>query len=817
MISGRLLERSSLTPMTQPQPEQLQGVIERLTYHSEESGYTVARLKAPRSRELVTVVGNFANIQAGQTLQMTGIWRDHPKYGPQFQVNQYRETKPATLTGIEKYLGSGLIKGVGPVTAKRIVAHFGLETLEIIEHQIERLSEVPGIAKKRVKLIQTAWDSQKAIKEVMLFLQDHGVSTTYATKIFKTYGEEAIAIVSHNPYQLATDVYGIGFVTADAIARNLGITPHSEFRYRSGILQVLSEAAEEGHCYLPQGEIVERGVQRLTLPEYLPKADQVEFLMQQMVMEQALIRQFPLAAPCTERPHTHTPEQDDLTALQPPQPQRAGESNPLSGVGFPQNGSNRGTNTITSDHAQDLHEHGSSDEAERPTSLYYTPPFFRAEQTLAERLQRLMQQPLTVDLLRVQQWIERFMAQTGLSLSDQQQQAVETAAGQRVLILTGGPGTGKTFTTRTIVALWKAMGHDIALASPTGRAAQRLSEMTRQEAKTIHRLLEFSPKTMKFQRGVENPIPATAIGVDEASMLDLFLANSLVKAVPLEARLLLVGDTDQLPSVGPGNVLQDLIASKQIPVVRLTQVFRQAQASQIVGNAHRINRGQFPKLESVSDTPRSDCLWLGAPEPADGVQAIRELITDFLPQQGVNPRREVQVLCPMTRGEVGTRNLNKELQALINPASSAKAELTRGGMTLRVGDRIIQQVNDYNREVFNGDLGIIEAIDPENQEVTVQFTERCVVYDLVDLNEIALAWAVTIHKSQGSEYPVVILPLYMQHYLMLSRNLLYTGLTRAKRLAILVGPQKAIELAVRQVKDRQRYTLLDQRLGLRME
>nr|WP_199318284.1 ATP-dependent RecD-like DNA helicase [Leptolyngbya sp. FACHB-541] len=722
----------------------MQGVVERLTYHSQESGYTIARLKAPRTSELVTIVGNFANIQAGQTLQLQGTWREHPKYGQQFQVVQYRETKPATLTGLEKYLGSGLIKGVGPVTAKRIVAHFGLETLEVIEHQIERLAEVPGIAKKRVKLIQAAWETQKAIKEVMLFLQGHGVSTTYAVKIYKQYGDESIATVTGNPYQLATDVYGIGFVTADAIARNLGIAPNSEFRYRSGTLHVLTEASEEGHCFLPKDELVNGVVKRLEIDDHQPEPTQVSSIIQLMVSDGELVEE--------EIPDTET-------------------------------------------------------------RVYYAPPFFGAEKKLAERSQQLLNQPLTVDLPRVQRWIDRFTEKTGLQLSDQQRHAVEMAATQRVLILTGGPGCGKTFTTRTIVALWRAMGKAIALASPTGRAAQRLSEMTGQPAKTIHRLLEFDPKTMKFKRDQEYPIPAQAIVVDEASMLDLFLANSLFKAIPLDAQLLLVGDIDQLPSVGPGAVLQDLIASEKIPVVRLTQVFRQAQTSQIVSNAHRINQGQFPQLEPVSNVPESDCLWLGAPEPQPGIQAIHDLITDLIPQLGFDVARDVQVLCPMTRGEVGTRNLNGVLQSLINPPSSTKAQIERGGMVLRVGDRIIQKVNDYDREVFNGDLGVITAIDPEEQEVSVQFAERIVSYDYADLNEITLAWSVTIHKSQGSEYPVVILPLYMQHYLMLSRNLIYTGLTRAKKLAILVGPQKAIALAVRQVKDQQRYTLLEKRLS----
>lgn len=724
--------------------ESLQGVVERLTYYSEESGYTVARLKAPRTSELVTIVGSFASIQAGQTLHLEGTWRDHPKYGQQFQVVRYRETKPATLTGIEKYLGSGLIKGVGPVIARRIVAHFGLETLDIIEHQIERLSEVPGIAQKRVRMIQAAWAAQKAIKEVMLFLQGHGVSTTFAVKIYKQYGDASIETVTRNPYQLAADVYGIGFVTADAIARNLGIPPGSEYRYRSGMLHVLSEAAEEGHCFLRQPDLVERVVKRLTLNEHQPDPAELTALITQMALDGELVVQ------------------------------------------------------SEGDCPEDL--------------ICYSPPFYGAEFKLAERLSLLLSEPLAVDLARVQRWIDRFVEKTGLSLSEQQRQAVEMAAQSRVLVLTGGPGTGKTFCTRTIVALWKAMGKTIALASPTGRAAQRLSEMTRQEASTVHRLLEFDPATFKFKRDSDNPIPAQAVVIDEASMLDLFLANSLVKAIALDAQLLLVGDVDQLPSVGPGNVLADLIQSGQVPVVRLTEVFRQAQTSQIVTNAHRINQGHYPKLEPVSNQPQSDCLWLAAPQPQDGVQAIRDLIEELIPSLGFDPIQDVQVLCPMIRGEMGTRNLNQVLQQILNPPQIGKPELVRGGTTLRVGDRVIQQVNDYNREVFNGDVGTVSAMDLTEQEVTVQFADRSVIYDAADLNEIALAWAVTIHKAQGSEYPVVILPIYMQHYLLLSRNLIYTGLTRAKRLAILMGPQKAIGLAVRQVKDQQRQTLLAERL-----
>ncbi|MHC5615042.1 MAG: SF1B family DNA helicase RecD2 [Nostoc sp.] len=726
-----------------PQHETITGVVERLTFYSAESGYTVARLTRPRSKELTTIVGSFANIQPGQTLQLTGFWRDHPQFGPQFQVVNYKETKPATLTGIEKYLGSGLIKGVGPVTAKRIVAHFGLETLDIIENQIERLIEVQGIAKKRITLIKNAWSTQKAIKEVMVFLQGHGVSTTYAVKIYKQYQDKAIATVTKNPYQLAADIYGIGFLTADKIARNIGIAPDSEFRYRAGIIHCLSEAAEDGHCYLPQSQLIESVIKLLTTESHQPTEEAVAIIIKDMALADDLIREWD----------------------------------------------------------------------EEKTLLCYKPTYFHTEQNLAQLIRQRLENSVGTDIERVRDWIERFTASRKIQLSEQQRQAVETAAYSKIMILTGGPGVGKTFTTHTIVSLWKAMGKSIALAAPTGRAAQRLGEMTGLEAKTIHRLLEFDPRSRGFKRDSENPLPHTAIIADEASMLDLFLAYSLIKAVLAGALLLLVGDIDQLPSVGPGQILADLINSGRVPVVRLTQVFRQAKTSAIITAAHQINRGIYPTIEPISDNPVSDCIWHGGGhQPEHGVQAICELITDLLPRLGFNPATDVQVLCPMSRGLVGTRNLNTVLQQLINPPSPDKVEINRGGMILRVGDRVIQQMNDYQREVFNGDLGIITDIDTVEQEVIVQYGERTVIYDYADLNEITLAWSVTIHKSQGSEYPVVILPIYMQHYMMLTRNLFYTGITRAKKLVIVVGAKKAISLAVRSTDDQQRYTRLQQRL-----
>jgi exodeoxyribonuclease V alpha subunit len=565
-------------------------------------------------------------------------------------------------------------------------------------------------------------------------------------KIFKQYGEGAIATVTENPYQLAEDIFGIGFLTADKIARQIGVSPWSKFRYQSGIKHVLSTAADEGHCFLPQPELVELTVQQLTNDSHEADSEAVRAIIEEMGQQKELI----------------------------------------------------------------------VETAEGGMPLCYKPSFFYTEQNLAKLLLQHLDSPNPVDLPRIKNWIERFTASRRITLSGQQLGAVEMAASSKVMILTGGPGTGKTMTTRVITALWKAMSKKIALAAPTGRAAKRMSEMTGLEAKTLHRLLEFDPAKRGFKRDLENLLPYDAIVIDEVSMLDVFLAHSLLKAVAPGAHLLLVGDVDQLPSVGAGKVLKDLIESERIPVVRLTQVFRQAQSSAIIRTAHQINQGQYPTIELISDRPASDCLWHdGGSLPEHGVQVVSELISEFIPKLGFNPATDVQVLCPMTRGVVGTRNFNQVLQQLINPPSPDKPEVTRGGSTLRVGDRIIQLKNDYNKEVFNGDLGIVSAIDTTEQEVIISFDERRITYDYADLNEISLAWSISIHKSQGSEYPVVILPLYLQHYIMLSRNLVYTGLTRAKKLAIVIGSQKAIAIAVKQRNERQRYTRLKERLSTR--
>lgn len=723
--------------------ELLTGIIERITFHSEDSGYTVARLQVPKFKDLVTITGNFANIQAGQTLQLKGFWKEHPQYGQQFQVIFFQETKPATLTGLEKYLGSGLIKGMGPVTARRIVAYFGLETLEIIEKEIDRLIEVEGIGKKRVRMIQKAWATQQSIKEVMVFLQGHGVSTVYAVKIFKQYGDQAIATVIDNPYKLAEDIFGIGFITADKIARNVGVSPWSKYRYKSGILHILAEAAEDGHCFLPKPELVNLSLPLLSFEGHQAEEESIQSIINSMEETKELFIE-------------------------------KGEG------GMP---------------------------------LCFSPTFYHTEVNLANLILRRLSSPIPIDEERVRNWIERYTQSKKIQLSPQQTKAVEMAASAKILILTGGPGTGKTLTTKVITALWKAMEKSVALAAPTGRAAQRMTEVTGLEAKTIHRLLEFDPKRMGFKRGPDNLLPYDAIVADETSMLDLFLAHSLLKAIALDSIIVLVGDTDQLPSVGPGKVLKDLMDSGRVPVVRLNQVFRQAATSAIIKAAHQINKGQYPELEPMSPHPKTDCLWHnGGTEPEHGVQAIGEILQDLIPKWGFNPSTDVQVLSPMIRGVIGTRNLNQVLQGLLNPPSPDKQEITRGGTIYRVGDRIIQLRNDYNRDIYNGDLGIIQEIDPTEQELIIKFDERFIKYDYADLNELSLAFCVSIHKAQGSEYPVVIMPIYMQHYIMLNRNLIYTGLTRAKKLAILIGSNKAISIAVNQKHELERYTRLSERL-----
>lgn len=712
----------------------LTGSVDRVTYHNEENGYSVLRLIVAGVAEPVTVIGSFSTVSPGEHLRLNGWWTSHPKYGEQFKSDSYEILRPATIAGIQKYLGSGLIKGVGPVTARRIVDHFGEKTLEIIENEIARLGEVKGIARKRVELIERAWAEQQSIKQVMLFLQSHGVSTHFAVKIFKQYGQEAISIVEQNPYRLAAEVYGIGFRTADQIARNLGLPVDAPERMEAGLRYVLSEGADEGHCFLPQNELLERTVRILELEEPAMVAGLTAVSARMIAAEE--LRQERLAT--------------DLAI--------------------------------------------------------YLPAFWHAERSIARRFRLLADQPPEVDRTRVEQWLSRYTSHHDLELSTEQRAAILEAASRRVLILTGGPGTGKTTTLRAMVQLFLAMRLRVALASPTGRAAQRLAEVAGREAKTIHRLLEFDPSQMAFRRDEQNPLDADVVIIDEASMIDLLLANSLLKAVAPTARLVLVGDVDQLPSVGPGKVLQDLIRAGHLPVARLTEVFRQAAESLIVQNAHRINRGQFPRLVAPG-AEKCDCYFIETEDAGEIVNLLVKAVVTSLPNRfGFDARRDIQVLSPMNRGQVGAASLNSTLQQALNPPVPGQPELVRGNRALRVGDKVIQRVNNYKLEVFNGDMGTIEAIDLEDQLVAIRFGERLIAYDYADLMELAHGYCVTVHKSQGSEYPAVVLPLHTSHFMMLSRNLLYTALTRAKRTAVLIGSARAIALAMNSTEALVRHT-----------
>ncbi|MBK8313557.1 MAG: ATP-dependent RecD-like DNA helicase [Acidobacteria bacterium] len=726
--------------------ETITGSVDRVTYHNEQNGYTILRLSIPSHRDTVTVTGNFSSVTPGESLRLTGWWTTHPQYGEQFKSIDYSVVRPATIAGIQKYLGSGMIKGVGPVTAKRIVEHFGEQTLDIIETNLARLAEVHGIARKRIDMIQKAWAEQKAVKEVMLFLQSHAVSTHFAVKIFKQYGNDSITVVEKSPYRLASEVYGIGFRTADQIARNLGIAFDATERLEAGLSYVLQAATDEGHCYLPADELIRRASKVLEVEDQ----ERIGSVLEKLLAEGLLVRE-------------SLPEPD-------------------------------------------------LDQAE-PVDAIFLPPIRQAEKSLAGRIRTLLGVPLNTDSQRVSRWLDRFTAKMGIELSDEQRTAILKASVERVMILTGGPGTGKTTTLKTMVALFVAMNKRVALASPTGRAAQRLSDVAGREARTIHRLLEFDPSVMAFKRNEQSPLDADVIIIDEASMIDILLANSLVKAVPRGSQLILVGDVDQLPSVGPGTVLKDMIASGSVPVARLNQVFRQAAESLIVQNAHRINQGEFPRLVTPGES-KSDCYFIEAEDPDEVVELVVKLVSSSLPKSfGYDSRRDIQVLTPMNRGRIGTGNLNQVLQSVLNPPSERKPELTRGSRILRSGDKVIQRVNNYKLEVFNGDVGTIEAIDLEDQMVAVRFADRIVAYDYADILELGHGFCVTVHKSQGSEYPAVVLPLHMQHYLMLSRNLLYTALTRAKKTVVLVGTKKAIGAAMNNTEAGTRFTGLKCEMG----
>lgn len=744
--------------------ESLEGTVERITYSHEETGYTVARLAVDGQPDLVAVVGNLLDINVGERLRLEGFWTTHTQYGRQFKVVNYKTVLPATVEGIRRYLGSGLIKGIGPVTARRIVNKFGADTLEIIEHHPERLLEVLGVGRKRVQMITRAWEEQRRIKEVMLFLQSHQVSTGLAVKIYKQYGDEAIAVVQENPYRLARDVYGIGFLTADKIARDLGLPADSPQRVAAGISYVLSELADEGHVYVPQDALITEAAKILAVPP-----DLVQESLEQLEDEEQVHRE---------------------TIVYHATEQRSGGK-----VGEPGAG-----------------EIGVEAGELREERAVYLLPFYYGEVGVAGRLRALLDADHSrLSFYRAANWEQVFAylsESSQLPLSSQQQEAARTALTHKVTILTGGPGTGKTTTVQTIIRLLEARRRSYVLTSPTGRAAKRLSEATGRPAQTVHRLLEYSPAE-GFKRNENNPLNVDMVIVDEASMLDLLLTNHLLKAIPLDAHLLLVGDVDQLPSVGAGNVLRDIIDSGQAAVVRLDTIFRQAADSYIVVNAHRINHGQMPFFPKGA----RDFFLFVKDDPEEAADLLVDIVQNRIPRKfGFRPLDDIQVLSPMYRGAVGVANLNARLQAALNPPGPHKPERRVGGRVFRVGDRVIQLRNNYDLEVFNGDVGRIAAIDPVNQTLTVDMDGRLVRYDWADADQLAHAFAISVHKSQGSEYPVVVMPVMTTHYMMLTRPILYTGVTRARNLVVLVGSKRAIAIAVHNNRVADRHSALDVRL-----
>ncbi|MEU6866934.1 ATP-dependent RecD-like DNA helicase [Streptomyces sp. NPDC046876] len=730
----------------------VEGVLERITYANEESGYTVARVDTGRgSGDLLTVVGSLLGAQPGESLRMEGRWGSHPQYGRQFTVENYRTVLPATIQGIRRYLGSGLIKGIGPRIADRIVEHFGTDTLDVIEAEPKRLIEVPGLGPKRTKLIGAAWEEQKAIKEVMVFLQGVGVSTSIAVRIYKKYADASISVVKNQPYRLAADVWGIGFLTADRIAQAVGIPHDSPERVKAGLQYALSQSTDQGHCFLPEERLIADGVKMLQVDTGLV----IECLAELAADPEGVVRE---------------------------------------SVPDPQGGP--------------------------PLTAVYLVPFHRAELSLVGQLRRLLHAEddrmpsfQDVDWDRALGWLA---GRTGAELAPEQRDAVRLALTRKVAVLTGGPGCGKSFTVRSIVELARAKKAKVVLAAPTGRAAKRLSELTGAEASTVHRLLELKPGgDAAYDR--DRPLDADLVVVDEASMLDLLLANKLVKAVAPGAHLLLVGDVDQLPSVGAGEVLRDLLTEgSPVPAVRLTRIFRQAQQSGVVTNAHRINTGLPPLTDGLPD------FFLFAEEDTEeaGRLAVDVAARRIPARFGLDPRRDIQVLAPMHRGPAGAGNLNGLLQQAITPARPNLPEKRFGGRVFRVGDKVTQIRNNYEKGangVFNGTVGVVTALDLDEQRLTVRTEEdEEVGYEFAELDELAHAYAVTIHRSQGSEYPAVVIPVTTGAWMMLQRNLLYTAVTRAKKLVVLVGSRKALGQAVRTVSAGRRFTAVAPRLSGRI-
>jgi exodeoxyribonuclease V alpha subunit len=713
--------------------ETLTGIIERVTFHNPNTGFAVLRVQARGRRGLVTVVGQMPTAVVGESIHASGEWIQDRVHGEQFKADELRCTPPHTVEGIEKYLGSGLVKGIGPHFAKKIVAVFGERTLQVIDESPAFLKEIKGVGVKRIQRIRESWQEQKAVRDIMVFLQSNGVGTGRAVRIYKTYGDKAVELVRANPYRLASDVWGFGFKTADELAGRLGIDRASPLRARAALRFVLQEASHEGHVGVPEEAIVQRTAELTSIPEETVRA--------------------------------------------------AVESERQSG--------------------EVVREPG----GEEP--WLYLKPLFLAELGVARAIHKLCEgrHPMpSLDLETALGWVEKKM---GLHLATTQRDALRAATREKVLIVTGGPGTGKTTIVRGILEIFSARQQRVALCAPTGRAAKRLSETTGREAKTIHRLLEFDPAFGGFKRDVTQPLDFDLLVVDEASMVDVVLMYQLLRAVPSHACVVLVGDVDQLPSVGPGTVLSDLIASKVVPVVRLTEIFRQAGQSWIVRAAHAIKHGDMPESAPAG---KGDFYFVEADSPDSILERIVVMLRERIPARfGLDPLRDVQVLTPMNRSELGAHALNLRLQEVLNPAAD-RPQVQRFGWTFRVGDKVMQTHNNYKKDVFNGDIGRISTLDETERTVAVDYEGKVVEYDYGELDELSLSFAVTVHKAQGSEYPAVVIPLHTQHYLMLQRNLLYTGVTRGKKLVVVVGSRKALEMAVKRQDTSRRYSALQRRL-----
>ncbi len=714
--------------------ERLSGSVERVTFHSEETGFCVLQVKVRGRRELATIVGSAATVTVGEYVECLGVWVNDRSHGLQFKARQITIILPSTLEGIEKYLGSGMVKGIGPHFARKLVKAFGERVFDIIEQKPERLLELDGIGPKRQARVTEAWAEQKVIREIMVFLQSHGVGTSRAVRIYKTYGNEAITKVTENPYRLALDIHGIGFKTADTIARRLGIAPDSLIRAQAGVRHVLKEWSEQGHCAAFRPKLIELAVMLLEIPE--------------SVIVQAM--------------------DAELYA-----------------------------GNLISDTVNDQE------------ALFLT-PLHRAETGCAKHLIRLLAGTPPwgrIEPAKAIPWVER---RSGLTFSDSQREAIAQVVNSKVSIITGGPGVGKTTIVNSILTILRTKSIEVLLCAPTGRAAKRLSESTGLEAKTVHRLLEFDPQHFGFKRDFDNPLEADFIVMDEASMMDVLLMNQFLRATPDRAGLLIVGDVDQLPSVGPGAALTDMIDSRRIPTVRLTEIFRQAKTSQIIVNAHSINHGRIPR-PAPDDQQPSDFYVIPAQTPEALFEKLMQVVTKRIPQRfKLHPVNDIQVLTPMNRGGLGVRSLNVELQQRLN--GGAEPKVTRYGSTYAPGDKVIQRLNNYDKEVFNGDIGRIESIDAEEGVVKVNYDGRIVEYELNELDELSLAYATSIHKSQGSEYPAVVIPLATQHYMLLERNLLYTGVTRGKKLVVIIAQPNALAMAVKMQRSGRRLTNLAARL-----